>query len=44
VIRDLIEEVGDIDALADEPALHVGERGHDRVDRARLGLGAQLLE
>ena len=42
VVDDLVEEVGDVDPLADEPALHVGEGGHDRVDRARLRLGAQL--
>ena len=44
VVGDLVEEVGDVDSLADETALHVRERGHDRVDRARLRLGTQLLE
>ena len=39
VVDDLVEEVGDLDPLADEPSLHVGEGGHDRVDRARLRLG-----
>ena len=38
VVDHLVEEVLDLDALAEQPALHVGERGDDGVDRARLGL------
>ena len=33
-----------MDALAHEAALHVGERDDDRVDRAALDLGRQLLQ
>ena len=42
VVDDLVEEVRDVDPLAHQPSLHVCERGHDRVDRARFGLGAEL--
>jgi hypothetical protein len=41
---DLIEEVVDFDALAEEPPLHVGEGGDDRVDRPRLTLLAEILQ
>ena len=38
VVDDLVEEVLDLDPLAEQPALHVGERGDDGVDRAGLRL------
>ena len=33
-----------VEPLSHEPALHVGERDDDRVDRARLDLRLQLVE
>ena len=44
VLDDLVEEVLDLDPLAEQPPLHVGEGGDDRVDRARLGLLAEVVE
>ena len=35
VLDHLVEEVLDLDPLAEQPALHVGEGGDDGVDRAR---------
>ena len=40
----LVEEVLDLDALAEQPALHVREGGDDGVDRALLGLIAEIVE
>ena len=45
VLRDFaLEEELPLDALAHEAALHVGEGDDDRVDRAALDLGSQLLQ
>ena len=44
VVDDLVEEVLGVDALAEQPALHVGEGDDDRVDRTDLDLGAQLAQ
>ena len=44
VLDDVVEEVLRLDALAEQPALHVGEGGDDRVDRAVLDLLAQVVE
>ena len=44
VLGGLFEEVPAVLALADEPALHVGERGDDGVDRPVLDPGAQFVE
>ena len=41
---DLLDEELAVQALAQQPALHVGERDDDRVDRARLHVGPQLVE
>ena len=40
----VVEEVLGLDALAEQPALHVGERRDDGVDRAVLDLLAQVVE
>ncbi len=40
----LVEEVLDLDALAEQPALHVREGRDDGVDRALLGLLAEIVE
>ena len=40
----LLAEELRVEPLSHEPALHVGERDDDRVDRARLDLGLQLVE
>ncbi len=40
----LVEEVLDLDPLAEKPPLHVGEGGDDRVDRALLARLAELVE
>src|SRR5205823_5716231 len=44
VIDHLVEEVLDLDPLAEQAPLHIGERGYDRVDRARLALLAEVVE
>ena len=44
MVDDILEEVLTLDALADQPALHVCERRDDRVDRAGVDLLPQLLE
>ena len=44
VLDDVVEEVLDLDALAEQPALHVGEGGDDGVDRPVVGLLAQVVE
>ena len=44
LVRHLLAEELRVEALSHEPALHVGERDDDRVDRARLDLGSQLVE
>ena len=44
VRRDLVAEEGCVQALALEPALHVGHDEEDGVDLAALNVGAQLLE
>ena len=41
---DLLDEELAVEPLSHEPALHVGERDDDRVDRAVLDLGLQLVE
>ena len=41
---DFLDEELAVEALAHEPPLHVGERHDDRVDRARLHVGLQLVE
>ena len=43
-LDDVIEEVLHLDALAEQPALHVGKGGDDGVDRAVFGLLAQVVE
>ena len=40
----LLDEELAVQALAEQPALHVGERHDDGVDRARLHVGLQLVE
>src|SRR5262249_36409643 len=42
-VRLLEEEVG-VEPLADQAALHVGERGDHRVDGPELGVLAQLVK
>ena len=44
VLGAVLEEVLGMHALAEQPALHVGERDDDRVDRAALDVRPQLLE
>ena len=44
LVRHLLAEELRVEPLSHEPALHVGERDDDRVDRARLDLGLQLVE
>ncbi len=44
VLDRLRKEEGRVLALADQPALHVGERTDDGVDRAALDLPAQLFQ
>ena len=44
LVRHLLAEELRVEALSHEPALHVGERDDDRVDRAGLDLGLQLVE
>ena len=44
VLGDLVEEVVDLDPLAEQTALHVRERRDDGVDRARLGLVLEVVE
>ena len=44
LVRHLVAEELRVKALSHEPALHVGERDDDRVDRAGLDLGLQLVE
>ena len=44
VTSENVEEELGRQALALQPALHVGEREHDRVDRALVHLDAQLLK
>ena len=44
VLDRLVEEEVRLLALAHQPALHVGEGADDRVDRAGLHLGGELLE
>ena len=41
---DLLDEELAVEPLAHQPALHVGEGDDDRVDRARLHVGLQLVE
>ena len=41
---DLLDEELAVQALAQQPSLHVGEGDDDRVDRARLHVGLQLVE
>ena len=41
---DLLDEELAVQPLAQQPALHVGEGDDDRVDRARLHVGPQLVE
>ena len=40
----LVEEVLDLDALAEEPSLHVGEGGDDGIDRALFARLAEIVE
>ena len=40
----LVEEVVDLDPLPEQPPLHVGERGDDRVDRPLLRFLAQFVD
>ncbi len=44
LVGHLVAEELRVEPLSHEPALHVGERDDDGVDRARLDLGLQLLE
>ena len=44
MVDDILEEVLALDPLSDQPSLHVGEGGDDRVDRARLDLPPELVE
>src|SRR5207248_3533816 len=44
VLGGLLEEELGLDALAEQAALHVGERGDDGVDRPVLDLGSQLFD
>src|SRR4051794_7407930 len=44
VSRHLIEEILDLDPLAEQPPLHVGECSDDRVDRPVLAGLAQVVE
>ena len=41
---DLLDEELAVEPLSHQPALHVGEGDDDRVDRARLHVGLQLVE
>ena len=41
---ELLEEELRVEALAHQAALHVGERGDDRVDRPRLDVRPQFLD
>jgi hypothetical protein len=40
----LIAEELRVESLSDEPALHIGERDDNRVDRSGLDLGDEFLE
>ena len=44
LVRHLLAEELRVEPFSHEPALHVGERDDDRVDRTRLDLGLQLLQ
>jgi hypothetical protein len=44
LLGDLLAEELSVQALPHEPALHIGERDDDRVDRARVDLRSQRVE
>jgi hypothetical protein len=44
LVRHLLDEEAPAHALADQPALHVGEAGEDGVDRSRGDLLVQCVE
>ena len=44
MVDDVLEEVLPLDALADQPSLHVGEGGDDRVDRPGLHLLPEVVD
>jgi hypothetical protein len=43
VLGDVVEEVLDVDPLSEQPPLHVGKGGDDRVDRPVLRLLAEVV-